>query len=70
MGWTPTEGEIELRSSLGVSKEDLISKASDCIPMGRMLTVNDPVPTVLHFLSDESSMITGSVVRITGGEFI
>ena len=70
MGWTPTEGEIELRSSLGVSKEDLISKASDYIPMGRMLTVNDPVPTVLHFLSDDSSMITGSEVRITGGEFI
>ena len=38
--------------------------------MGRMLNVYDPIQTVLHFLSDDSSMITGSVVRITGGEFI
>jgi len=70
MGWTPTDGEIALRSSQGVSKEDLIAEASHYIPMGRMLTVNDPIPTVLHFLSDDSSMITGSIVRITGGEFI
>lgn len=70
MGWTPTDGEIALRSSQGVSKEDLIAEASHYIPMGRMLTVNDPIPTVLHFLSDDSSMITGSFVRITGGEFI
>jgi NAD(P)-dependent dehydrogenase (short-subunit alcohol dehydrogenase family) len=70
MGWTDTDGEIELRESQGISKEDLQKKASQIIPMGRMLNVNDPIPTVLHFLSDTSSMITGSVVRITGGEFI
>ena len=70
MGWTDTDGEIELRESQGISQEELQNKAASIIPMGRMLKVNDPIPTVLHFLSDESSMITGSVVRITGGEFI
>lgn len=70
MGWTPTDGEIALRSSQGVSKEELIAEASHNIPMGRMLSINDPIPTVLHFLSDDSNMITGSVVRITGGEYI
>lgn len=70
MGWTDTDGEIELRKSQGITQEDLQKKAASIIPMGRMLKVNDPIPTVLHFLSDESSMITGSVVRITGGEFI
>jgi len=70
MGWTDTDGEIELRKSQGISQEELQKKAANIIPMGRMLKVNDPIPTVLHFLSDESSMITGSVVRITGGEFI
>lgn len=70
MGWTDTDGEIELRKSQGISPEELQKKAASIIPMGRMLKVNDPIPTVLHFLSDESSMITGSVVRITGGEFI
>ena len=70
MGWTDTDGEIELRKSQGITQEELQKKAASIIPMGRMLKVNDPIPTVLHFLSDESSMITGSVVRITGGEFI
>ena len=70
MGWTDTDGEIELRESQGISQEELQKKAAIIIPMGRMLNVNDPIPTVLHFLSDESSMITGSIVRITGGEFI
>lgn len=70
MGWTDTDGEVELRKSQGISQDALQKKAASIIPMGRMLKVNDPIPTVLHFLSDESSMITGSVVRITGGEFI
>ena len=70
MGWTDTDGEIELRKGQGITQEELQKKAASIIPMGRMLKVNDPIPTVLHFLSDESSMITGSVVRITGGEFI
>ncbi len=70
MGWTDTDGEVDLRKSQGISQEELQKKAASIIPMGRMLNVNDPIPTVLHFLSDEASMITGSVVRITGGEFI
>ena len=70
MGWTDTDGEIELRKNQGITQEELQKKAASIIPMGRMLKVNDPIPTVLHFLSDESSMITGSIVRITGGEFI
>lgn len=70
MGWTPTEGEITLRASLGISKEELVAEASAYIPMGRMLTVNDPVPAVMYFLSDESSMVTGSTIRCNGGEYI
>lgn len=70
MGWTDTDGEIELRKSQGITEEELHLNASKAIPMGRMLNVSDPVPTVLHFLSDNSNMITGSIVRITGGEYI
>jgi len=70
MGWTATEGELELRKSLGISREELNAEASAYIPMGRMLTVNDPVPAVMYFLSDESSMVTGSTIRVNGGEYI
>ncbi|WP_339334935.1 MULTISPECIES: SDR family NAD(P)-dependent oxidoreductase [unclassified Croceitalea] len=70
MGWTHTEGEVELRASEGVSEEDLKNKAKGIIPMGRMLNPTDPVPAVLYFISDESAMTTGSLIRITGGEYI
>ena len=70
MGWTPTEGELALRASLGLSEEELITQASEYVPMGRMLTVNDPIPAVMYFLSDESSMVTGSTIRVNGGEYI
>ncbi len=70
MGWTNTEGEIELRAKEGISEEDLKNNASNILPMGRMLNCFDPIPAVMHFISDESAMTTGSLIRITGGEFI
>lgn len=70
MGWTNTEGELELRTKEGVSEESLKEKASTIIPMGRMLNTKDPIPAVMYFISDDSAMTTGSLIRITGGEFI
>lgn len=70
MGWTNTEGEIELRAKEGMSEAELKSKATAIIPMGRMLNSHDPVPAVMYFISDESNMTTGSLLRITGGEYI
>lgn len=70
MGWTNTEGELELRKKEGITEEELKSEASNTIPMGRMLNSYDPVPAVMHFISDESAMTTGSLIRITGGEYI
>lgn len=70
MGWTNTEGELELRDKEGVSEEQLKNKASKIIPMGRMLNPSDPVPAVMYFISDNSAMTTGSILRVTGGEFI
>ena len=70
MGWTNTEGELELRAQEGVSEEALKSKATKSIPMGRMLNSYDPVPAVMHFVSDDSAMTTGSIIRVTGGEYI
>ncbi|MFK7832543.1 MAG: SDR family NAD(P)-dependent oxidoreductase [Winogradskyella sp.] len=70
MGWTHTEGELELRSTEGISEEELKENAGSIIPMGRMLNPSDPVPAVMHFISDDSAMTTGSIMRITGGEYI
>ena len=70
MGWTNTEGEIQLRAEEGMSEEELKNKASNIIPMGRLLNPNDPIPAVMYFISEESAMTTGSLMRITGGEYI
>lgn len=70
MGWTNTEGELELRNKEGMSEMELKNKASSILPMGRMLNTIDPVPAVMYFISDESAMTTGSLMRITGGEYI
>ena len=70
MGWTNTEGELELRAKEGMSEKELKGKAASIIPMGRMLNSFDPVPAVMYLISDQSAMTTGSLIRITGGEYI
>ena len=70
MGWTTTEGELELRAKEGISIEELKKQAAAELPMGRMLTPSDPVPAVMYLISDDSSMTTGSKIRITAGQYI
>ena len=70
MGWTPTDGELELRKSQGISKEKLLKMSAEILPMGRMCSVEDHIPGVIYLLSDYSSMVTGSNLRVTGGQYI
>lgn len=69
MGWTPTEGELQLRKEQGIDKLQLQKMAVKAIPMGRMQTVDDHVPAVMYLLSDFAQMVTGANIRITGGLF-
>lgn len=70
MGWTNTEGELELRAQEGKTEAELQNEAKKIIPMGRLLNSQDPIPAIMYLISDESSMTTGSLIRITGGEYI
>lgn len=70
LGWTPTEGEVELRHSQGESEEELRARAGAYLPMGRMCELNDYTEGIIYMLSDASSMMTGSTFRITAGEYI
>lgn len=70
LGWTPTEGEVELRKSLGESESQLRKRAAGILPMGRMCEKNDYVEALIYLLSDASAMMTGSTFRITAGEYI
>ena len=70
LGWTPTEGELSLRNSLGETEEQLRSSASDIIPMGRMCELSDYTEALVYLMSNQSKMMTGSNFRITAGEYI
>lgn len=70
LGWTPTEGEISLRNSLGESEQELRQRAAKILPMGRMCEKSDYIEALIYMLSDDSSMMTGSTFRITAGEYI
>lgn len=70
LGWTPTEGEVSLRNSLGETEKELRKRAAQILPMGRMCERMDYVEAVVYMLSDASRMMTGSTFRITAGEYI
>ena len=70
LGWTPTEGEVNFRATLGESESELRTRASHILPMGRMLERNDYLEALVYLFSDASAMMTGSTFRITAGEYI
>ncbi len=70
MGWTATEGEIALRQRQGMTEDKLREWASSTLPSGRMTEVDDFVPGIIYLLSDDSRMVSGSNLRITGGWYL
>jgi NAD(P)-dependent dehydrogenase (short-subunit alcohol dehydrogenase family) len=67
MGWVATQGEMALRTEQGRDLRWLEETAAASVPMGRLLTVEDHVPGIMYFLSDSSSMVTGTELQINGG---
>jgi NAD(P)-dependent dehydrogenase (short-subunit alcohol dehydrogenase family) len=70
MGWTPTEGELQLRKNQGISETELREMAGKVLPTGRMTEVEEITSSILFLLSDNSNMVSGSNIRITGGWFL
>lgn len=70
LGWTPTEGEVALRNSQGMTEAQLREQAAGILPMGRMCERTDYLDALIYMFSDASSMMTGSTFRITAGEYI
>lgn len=70
LGWTPTEGEVALRNSQGESEAELRKRAAEILPMGRMCERSDYMEGLIYLMSDASAMMTGSIFRLTAGEYI
>lgn len=67
LGWTPTEGEVALRKSQGMTEAELREWAGAQHPMGRMCERTDYIDTLVLLMSDGASMISGSRIKATGG---
>lgn len=70
LGWTPTEGEVELRKEQGMTEAQLREYAASFIPMGRMSERSDYLDALVYLMSNNSKMTTGSNLRITGGLYM
>lgn len=70
LGWTPTEGEVELRKTQGMSESELRDYAATFIPMGRMSEKSDYLDLLVYLMSDNARMTTGSILRATGGLYM
>ena len=69
LGWTPTESEVALRNQYGESEAELRVRASNVLPMKRMCERTDYLESLVSMMSDASSMMSGSIIQITGGWF-
>jgi NAD(P)-dependent dehydrogenase (short-subunit alcohol dehydrogenase family) len=61
IGWTATDGEHGVQTSVG-QPEDWLAEADANAALGRLLRPEDIAPMVTHLLSDAASMVTGSVM--------
>jgi len=52
----------------GISKEEVLKKYLDQIPMGRGCTYDDVANVVVFLASDASSYMTGQAINVTGGQ--
>ena len=53
----------EQRLKIGHTQKDFAARQ----PIGRLATVDDMTPTIVHLLSDDSSYVTGQASLVDGG---
>jgi NAD(P)-dependent dehydrogenase (short-subunit alcohol dehydrogenase family) len=63
VGWTLTEGEQAVQTKQGTRK-DWLTDAVAMMPFGRLLTPREIALAAAYFASDDSALITGSVLDL------
>lgn len=67
VGWVATEGEKKRIEEEGHGLQWLNQTAREMCPLGGLQTEEDIAMGTIYLLSDESRMVTGTDLRITGG---
>lgn len=66
VGWTLTEGEHRVRTK-ETGREDWLEEAVSTRPFGRLLSPRDIALAAVYLASDESALVTGSVLDLEQG---
>jgi NAD(P)-dependent dehydrogenase (short-subunit alcohol dehydrogenase family) len=62
IGWTETEGEDATQRAFHGATDDWVSAAAAKLPMGKLGQVSEIAEFVVFLLSDQSGVVTGSVI--------
>jgi NAD(P)-dependent dehydrogenase (short-subunit alcohol dehydrogenase family) len=62
MGWTATPGEEHIQRAAHGRGDDWLAEISKDRPFGRLLTPDEVARAILFLGSDESAIVTGSIV--------
>jgi NAD(P)-dependent dehydrogenase (short-subunit alcohol dehydrogenase family) len=62
IGWMSSDGEDRIQREYHSADEKWLERASAERPFGRLLTPEEVARTVAFLLSDDSGMMTGSVI--------
>src|SRR5580700_244194 len=62
MGWTATPGEERIQRTAHGRGSDWLSEVSKQQPFGRLLTADEIARAILFLATDESAIVTGSIV--------
>ena len=63
VGWTLTEGEQTVQRKQG-TRQDWLADAVKMMPFGRLLTPREIALAAAYFASDDSALVTGSVLDL------
>lgn len=62
IGWTQTEGEDQIQRRFHGAGDDWLEKAQASLPMGELGQVDDVARLVVLLLSEDSGVVTGSII--------
>jgi NAD(P)-dependent dehydrogenase (short-subunit alcohol dehydrogenase family) len=62
IGWMDTPGEQRIQKLYHGAPDDWLNKAEAKMPFGRLLKTSEVARTVAYICSDESGMMTGSII--------
>ncbi|MDT0575365.1 SDR family oxidoreductase [Croceicoccus sp. F390] len=73
MGWIggkPVDEFIERQVESGRPRDEVVSEITDRIPLGIIPPEDDCARSVLFFVSDYSSVVTGASLDVNGGQYM